>query len=406
MIAYEEAVAEVLRWSKRLADERVSLETAVGRVLSRDVRAARAVPHFDSSAVDGFAVGADALRAAGNAPERLPVAATIRAGDTRIPALAKNRAIRIFTGSALPRGARAVVMQEDCTFGDGVVQIGAPPSEGQNIRRAGAEFRKNELVLRSGTVVTPPVAGMLAMLGRAEVHVRRLPRLTLIVTGDELRRPGERVRPGEVYDANSIALHAALSQWRVGRVRVVPVKDSAAAVRAGFRRALADSDVVVSVGGVSVGDYDFVRGAVVALGVRIRFWKVAMKPGKPLMFGTKGKTLVFGLPGNPVAAMLGAALFVRPSLHRMSGAAIEPTTKRVAILADAVTKKPGRAEFVRARTRAGGGELLTVTPTKRQESHQLSGLAAADCLLYVPAEASRLEAGTTVSIIPLPWMDP
>jgi len=403
MIAYEEAIGEVLRWAKPLGDELVALEDAVGRVLSRDVEAPRAVPHFDSSAVDGFAVGAGALGTSQNV--RLRVSATVRAGDTRIPRLAENHAIRIFTGAALPSGTRAVVMQERCTLRDGIVRIAGLTPEGENIRRAGAEFRKGDRVFPSGTAVTPPVAGMLAVLGRATVRVHRLPAVTLLVTGDELRRPGERVRPGEVYDANSVALRAALSRWIVGRVRVLAVKDSAAAVRAGFSRALSDSDVVISVGGVSVGEFDFVRQAAVAQGVRIRFWKVAMKPGKPVMFGTRGRTVVFGLPGNPVAAMLGAALFVLPALRRLSGSATSPTTMRTAVLAEPVHKKPGRAEFVRARLAIDRTGRATVVPTKRQESHQLSGLAAADCLVYVPLESSGLEAGASVSILPLPWSE-
>lgn len=406
MIEYAEALERVIARSLFLPKILLPLEKSLGYVLATDVKASSPIPRFDASAVDGYAVRTQDIAPIGVSeanPVMLKVDQTVRAGDSQSMKLKAFRAFRIFTGALIPSGADAVVMQERVQQEDGRIKISSPIRTGENIRRKGEEFAKGVRVLTRGTLITPPVIGLLATLGCNTVRVYRKPRVAIIVTGNELRKPTESLSAGEIYDSNSFALSAALQALGILPVLTLQVSDSKEKIRTAFERALAKADVVISVGGVSVGEYDFVKDVCNDVGIRTEFWKIAIKPGKPNFFGTKGKKLFFGLPGNPVAALLSFHLLVRPALQKMMGMQNEPTVRLSAQMKADARKKPGRAEFLRAKLGANSNGNLCVTPTQGQDSHMMGGLANADCLIYFPKDASELKSGDTVTITPLQW---
>ena len=424
MIPYEEALAHILEHARPLPAERVPLLNALGRRLARDVIAREPVPRFDQSAVDGYAVRAADIAGASEAtPIRLPLQGEIRAGQSKISysqfvsekSAIRNpqSAIRIFTGAPVPRHADAIVMKEVCEEDGASVLVRQAVSAGANIRRQGEELLKGAPALASGVLVTPSVVGLLATLGEARPWVHRLPRVALLVTGDELRDPGEPLKSGQIRDANTFALNAALQSLGVPCIDAARVPDDFDSLRRSLAGALASADVVITVGGVSVGAYDYIKDAAAALGVRTVYWKVAVKPGKPNYFGAYAKPgaqaraqsprLLFGLPGNPVAALVSLHQFVRPALLQMSGALKPQPDPQYAILAAPCAKRPGRLEWVRGLLAPGPDGVSTVTPTTGQESHMLRGLATANCLIEFPADKSALQPGDFVRVIPLQW---
>jgi molybdopterin molybdotransferase len=400
MIAFEEALAIIRGACRLLPPVWMPAGRSAGFALASDLRAPVALPRFDNSAVDGYAV-----RAASTDEGRptLPLHGTVRAGDSRSLRLAPGAAMRIMTGAPLPRGADAVVMQEDTDVRDGRVELLRSPAAGENVRRAGEEFRKGDPVLRAGTLVTPPVEALLATLGVVSLRVRRKPRVVLLVTGNELVPAGKRPGPGRIPDANTAGLKAALLAMGMPVAGALRAKDGRAAVTRALRTALGRADVVIASGGISVGDTDHVRGACAGLGVRQAFWKVAVKPGKPVYFGLRGKQLVFGLPGNPVSAMVCFHLFVRPALLQMMGCTPPGLTAVRASLTHGLSKKPGRTEFVRGVLAGSASGEFRVTPVRGQDSHMVGGLAEANALIVVPAEAARLEAEESVLVAPTQW---
>lgn len=399
MISFEEARQQILAAALPLPAVRQPVMSALGFVLASEVRATVDLPRFDNSAVDGFAV------LAASVPETGPVSLrrqTIRAGRAHALRVPPGSAVRVLTGAPIPRSADAVVMQEDAIVRGSTVEFLRTPVSGDNVRRAGEEFRRGDLALPAGTPINPAVAAFLVMLGLREVRVHRKPRVAVVVTGDELVRAGHRPGAGKIPDSNSPGLRAAIAALGIKPVSVTHVHDRPAAVRGSLRAALARADVVVSSGGVSDGGTDHVRASWSRIGVRELFWKAAIKPGKPLFAGTKGRTVVVGLPGNPVSAMVCFHLFVRPLLLRMMGAAGQDQEGR-AVLAREFRKKVGRTEFVRGTTTLSGSGERLVTPLRGQDSHMLGGLAGADVLIVAPPEAERLEAGSYVRILPLKW---
>lgn len=407
MIRLEEALRVVVSHTRKLDTEIRPLDDVAGAVLAERVTARRHFPPFDASAVDGYAVRR--LDLAGVSPARkiaLRVQAVQRAGDRKRRSLIKGSALRIFTGAMIPLKADAVIMQEKAERAGSSVTFSNMPLADENIRRTGAEFSRGEKMLAPGTVVTPPVVGLLAAAGRSTVRVYRRPRVALLVTGDELRDAGSRLRPGEVADSNTPALVSALSQLGIDIVQTARVNDSKRALGSALRRSIAGADVVVAVGGVSVGDYDLVRVALETLGVTTRFWKVAIKPGKPLYFGTRGRTLVFGLPGNPVAALVTFHLFVAPAIRRMMGYGEKRLPATRARLTVTLRKRTGRHELVRGILARTGEGTPTVRPTRGQESHMLGGLSSANCLVHFPARRHLLRRGALVRVTPLIWSAP
>jgi molybdopterin molybdotransferase len=403
MIGFAEARALVLAAMKPLGREHVALERAAGRYLAVAVRAPHASPRFDQSMMDGYAVRAADLASPLSADlvADLAPGGEIPAGTVRVPTLRPGSAIKVFTGGRLPRGADAVVMVEHTAQVGGRVRIVRAVPAGANIRRAGEEFRRGEPVLAAGQRVTPAVIGLLASFGRRDVAVARRPRVALITMGDELVACGEPLAPGRIHDANGPALAAALAAAGAGRVKLRLVRDSRAALRRALAAAIEGADLVVTVGGASVGDHDHVEAARADLGLRERFHRVAIQPGKPNHFGlAPDGTPVFGLPGNPVSALVACHLFVRPALLRLMGAEPTPDTLPVR-LAEPVRKPAERALFLRGRLEIRGDGLWGVAGP-RQGSHMLSGLTEADILIELPSGATAHHVGDVVLAHVLP----
>ena len=404
VVDFDVARRKVLNNTPLLGVTTVSLNRCEGYVLAEKIVAMEPVPLFDSSAVDGFAVRYEDVAAAGdNNAVALQLIGTIRAGDASGIAVKKNSAMKIFTGAPVPRSATAIVMVEDTEEINGKVYIKKSAKHGQNIRKKGEEFRKGQRILSPGLPVTPPVVAMLASLGITRLKVYKKPRVSLIVTGDELRPPSAKLKPGQIRDSNSYALRSSLKSIGVNAVDVVHSKDTESATGKAFKKVLRRSDVVISVGGVSVGEYDLVKDVLETIGVKQIFWKVAMKPGKPNYFGVKKNKLVFGLPGNPVSAMVSFYVLVRPAILKMMGSTDYTPFILKAHLTETITKKPGRMEFVRGILNKNESEELLVTPAKGQDSHMIGGLATADCLIYFPKGSTVLKESSVVDVEMLVW---
>jgi molybdopterin molybdotransferase len=380
------------------------LDAALGRVLAEDIIAAAALPAFDSSAMDGFAVrAADVAHASESSPVGLRVIGESRAGRPARETLEAGQAIAISTGAVIPAGADAVVPVERTQREDGLVRLLAPVSAGADVRPAGEDVTPGSLVIARGSVLGAAELGMLASLGHGQVSCTPAPRVSVLVTGDELLAAGEPERPGAIRDSNSYAVAALARSAGAQVLRSEVVKDEEASTRAAIARAAEHSDVLVICGGVSVGEHDHVRPSLQALGARQVFWGLALRPGHPTWFGTLGRTLVFGLPGNPVSAMVTFLLLARPALRALQGACdVELNT--TAVLDERYEKPAGRAHAVRCRLymREDGWHAR---PTGPQRSNVLSSMLAADALAIIPSELTSVAAGQRVVVEPLrPWV--
>jgi molybdopterin molybdotransferase len=388
MLSVADARGRILDRVRPPIAEEVPLGQALGRFLAGAVVAGRALPPFDNSAMDGFAIRAADL------PGELPVTGAIAAGAAPDAVLAPGSALRIMTGAPLPAGADAVVMREDADDRGERVYFAEPAVPGQHVRRAGEDIAPGAHVLAAGHRLGPGELAVLASLGHAAVRVGRRPRLTILSTGDELCPLGRSPRPGQIISSNEHALAAQAGEAGAELVAMALVPDDRAAIEAALTAAL-DCDVLVTSGGVSVGDHDHVRGAMEAVGIAIDFWKVAMRPGKPVTFGVADRgTLCFGLPGNPVSSLVSFELFVRPTLLALAGAGERDRDRPRAevVLADPIGKSPGRAHYLRASlTRRG--DILEATPHGKQGSGMLSSLVGVDALVEVAAELGDLPAG-------------
>jgi molybdopterin molybdotransferase len=393
MIEFYDARQQILAAAQPLEAESVSLTSAAGRVLAEALFASAPLPAFAYSAMDGYALRAADVN--GSPPWELPVAGECRAGDTP-PPLGAGQALRIFTGAPLPTGADAVLIQENVTRSGDTIRFSTAIEPRANVREAGEDLAAGALGLKQGTRLGPFQLGLAAALDRERVLVARRPRVVVVPTGNELRPPGSPPRTGTVPESNGLALTALSSQ--VGaEVRLVPhLDDDPTSAATAFRALLAGCDLLLTVGGVSVGDYDVVRPALIAAGAELEFWKVAIKPGKPLTFGRAGRTLVLGLPGNPVSAQVTFALFGVPLLRALQGDARPlPVTTRV-LLVEPLRQKPGRLGIYRARLE-GRHALLDAN----QASGSSVSLAHADALVFVPADIADCAAGTELDAIRL-----
>ncbi len=387
-LTFEEAQRLVLERCRVLETETVPLRDAAGRVTAEDARAVVDLPPFASSAMDGFAVRAADL------PGTLAVVDSSAAGRPAERALAAGEAIAISTGGVVPDGADVVVPIEYVVQRDNDVETSEAVAPGTNVRPRGGDVAAGGVVVAAGTRIGAAQLGALAAAGVAEVRCARVPRVVVLATGTELARPGAPLGPGQVYEANGVMLAGALAA--VGAdIEIAPaVADEEAAHREALERGLA-ADVLVTSGGVSVGPHDLVRRIQAELGVEEVFWRVAMRPGKPVAFGIRGATLVFGLPGNPVSALVGSELFVKPALRALQGHA-EPLPRfEPGRLAAPLRRNDARDDFVRARARLDpDGTVLE--PLSGQESHMIVRAAAADGLVHVPRGNSELPAGSAV----------
>lgn len=380
--------------------EPVALVAALGRVLAEDVRAEQPVPAFDNSAMDGFAVRAqDVAGAEGSRPVLLGVVDESRAGAPARARLAAAQAIAISTGAMLPAGADAIVPVEDTSRHDGRVEVRAPAPAGRHVRRAGDDLRAGETVLERGTRLGAAELGVLASLGWASVECASPPRLSVLATGDELLAADQPPRAGAVRDSSSITLAALARGDGADVVRSATVADDPQATTRALAAAVADVDVAVICGGVSVGAHDHVRQSLEQLDARELFWGLALRPGHPTWFGTLGPTLVFGLPGNPVSSMVTFVLLVRPALRAMLG--MEASPPRLTAVIDRDYEKPaGRAHAVRCRITAHE-DGWHAEPTGPQGSHVLSSMLGADALALLASDTVSVRAGERVEIEPL-----
>jgi molybdopterin molybdotransferase len=392
----DEAQRLVLERVRPLPSERVPLELAAGRVLAEAARAAVDLPPFPSSAMDGFAVRAE------DVPGTLPVVARVAAGRPAPRALAPAEAMAIATGGVVPEGADAVIPIEYVVDHDNDVEIPDAAVVGANVRPRGGDLRAGDEVVPAGTRLGPAQLGALAAAGVAEVECGAIPRAAVVATGTELRRPGEPLGPGEVYEANGLILETQLRSAGASVERLAAVADDEDAHREAIARGL-EYDVLVTSGGVSVGPHDLVRRVESELGVEEVFWRVAVKPGKPVSFGVRDRTLVFGLPGNPVSSLVAFELFVRPSVLALQGVADPMPRFEPGALAAAVKRNPARDELVRARRDTNPeGAAVDLEPVVGQDSHMIARSAAADVLVLIPRGEGELEAGSRVRYLRLP----
>ncbi|HYX78293.1 MAG TPA: gephyrin-like molybdotransferase Glp [Solirubrobacterales bacterium] len=401
LIEISEAQRRVLERCSPLGVEAVALKDALGRVLAEDVSSADDVPGFDNSAMDGFAVRAADTRGATSAtPASLRIVDESRAGAPAASAVAAGEAIAISTGAMLPRGADAVVRVEDTAARDGRVEVAAEVEPGRDVRRAGDDVRAGEPVLAAGSILGPAEVGVLASIGHPTVRCARRPRVAVVTTGDELLDPSEPLRPGGVRNANAYSVPALAERAGAEVVAVEVAPDDRAATAAVLERALA-ADVAVVCGGVSVGEHDHVRAALAELGVEQVFWGVALRPGKPTWFGIhaggpEGGALVFGLPGNPVSAMVTFILLARPAIAALLGAPLE-AKRTTAILDQPYDKRPGRAHAVRC-TLELRDDGWHASPTGEQGSHVLTSMLGAEALAILPTGSGPASAGDRVDI--------
>jgi molybdopterin molybdotransferase len=396
-LSVEDALARILDGVAPLGAETVAIEAARGRTLAAPLAARLTQPPFDASAMDGYAVrAADVAKL----PATLTVIGQAAAGHPFAGTVAPGHAARIFTGAPLPAGADAIVIQEN-TVADGsrvTVREGKP--DRGHVRPRGFDFREGETLLGSGRRLGPREVSLAAAMGHGTVAVRRRPRIAILSTGDELVRPGEQPGPGQIVASNHLGV-AALAEQAGAETRQLGIaRDTRASLDEHFARA-GDADIIVTIGGASVGDHDLVGPVLEARGMALAFWKIAMRPGKPLMFGRLGDARVLGLPGNPVSSLVCTRVFLVPLIRALLGIPPQDARPAQARAAIAIEANGPRQHYMRATTSPGPDGLPLATPVRSQDSSLLSPLAEADCLLVRPPNVPALAAGGLVDILPL-----
>jgi molybdopterin molybdotransferase len=392
---YAQALADILAPLVPLSAETVDILAAAGRVLAEDVTAQVDLPPWDNSAMDGYALRASTT----SAKVPLQVAFTVAAGA--LPGeVEPGKVARIMTGAPVPAGADAVIMREevDETHGD-TVTFERTVAAGENIRRKGEDVAAGSVVMRAGSVVTPAGVGLLAGVGRARVRVRRAPVVAILSTGDELSEVGTPPHPGRIYNSNAWMLAAQVSEAG-GIPRVLGIAPDTRAALVDRLKEARGADVLVTIGGVSVGDFDFVKDALEDVGARLDFWRVAIRPGKPLAVGRLGETLVYGLPGNPVSSFVTFEVFVRPALRTLLGFSRPHRAVVKATLTENFRKKPGLTHFIRVNLEEDATGVLA-QPRLQQSSGALSSIAGADGLMVLEEDRGDVTAGETVQVMVL-----
>ncbi|MBS0432099.1 MAG: molybdopterin molybdotransferase MoeA [Proteobacteria bacterium] len=380
----------------RLPAEAVSLPDAQDRVLAEDLRAAHDLPPFANSAMDGFALRGTDLPQEGE--RAFALAGDVFAGAASTPAVGENECARITTGAPMPDGADTVVIRENVRVDGQRVVVRAGEKPGANVRMAGEDFARGDLALAAGTRLRPPQLAVLAALGCADALVRRKPRVAVIATGDELVPAGQPLGFGQIHESNGVMLVALLRDAGAEVVAVQRVRDEPAALRAALLDAASQADMIVSSGGVSVGEADHLPALLAELG-EIHFHKARVKPGMPVLFGQLGASLYFGLPGNPVSSAVTFRVFVRFALASMLGETRAHAVRR-ARLSETVRKGHARAELLRCALATDSEGVLWATPHARQGSGMLRGLAESDALALLPEECMELERGEGVTLWP------
>ena len=375
------------------ARERVDVEQALGRVAAEDCLAATDLPPFPASAMDGYA-----FRWRADGGGRRIIGASL-AGHPFNGAVGAAEAVRITTGAALPAGCDTVAMQEDCAVAQGVLRIESPVRRADNVRPTAQDLRRGDVLAERGRQLSPFDIGALAAAGVAAASVFARPRIAVFSSGDELQQPGAPLAHGNIYDSNRYAIAGLLRQLPVEAVNLGVLPDDEAAIAEALQRAGDDCGMILTSGGVSVGEADWVKSAVESLG-RLSFWRLNLKPGKPLAFGRIGNALLLGLPGNPVSAIVTYLLLARPAIQALCGMQPQPPFSVRGRLAEPVRHKPGREEYQRGVLDTMQGRALVYT-TGDQSSNRMSGFAAANCLIRIPKTAGDLAPGSQVEVLPL-----
>ncbi len=398
MISVEEALSRLLEPLEPLPPEQVSIVDGLGRVLAEDVAARRTQPPFAVSAMDGYAVRAEDVI---TVPVELRIVAEVPAGAGFGGHVGAGETARIFTGAPLPEGTDTIVIQEDTERDGSRVRMleGAP--RGRYVRREGLDFGEGDVLLRAGRRLTARDIGLLAAMNRPWLFVHRRPRIGILSTGDEIVMPGDPIGPHQIVSSNSLALAAFVTACGGIPVSAGNAPDDPEALRR-IAAATGGVDFLVTTGGASVGEHDLVRDALAADGLELDFWQIAMRPGKPLMVGRYRGTPMLGLPGNPVSTLVCALLFLKPALDRLGGVSPSAEATPTARLGVALAKNDRRQDYLRSRLARAADGTLEVFPFEVQDSSMMGLLAAADCLVVRPPNASAIAAGATVPIVPFP----
>lgn len=377
------------------AVESIEIDQAVGRILAEPQAAPLNVPPHDNSAMDGYAVIAADLAQGGS----LKQVGKSFAGRPFHAEMGQGECVRIMTGATIPKGADAVVMQENTSAEGDTIHFTKPPKQGENIRRAGEDIGVGEVILERGRQLRAADVGLLASIGKQHVPVYKRLRIGLLSTGDELMQPGEPLSYGDIYESNSYTIGGMLQKLGMDVVNIGVIPDNPEYIRTAFDQAMAMADVIVTSGGVSVGEADFVKPILDELG-EIRFWKLAIKPGKPFTFGKLGKSFFLGLPGNPVSSQVTFHQLGLPFLQQLGGGQWQPRLKLQAITQDGFKKKPGRRDFQRGVLSHDENGQLVVCKTGSQSSGVLTSMSLANCYIILPEESAGVEAGGLVTVEP------
>ncbi len=396
LLPVEKAKKQILKGVKTTGAEMINVSAASGRVLTKDMKAKRNQPPFAASAMDGYAVKATDIV---TTPAELSVIGEAPAGRQFSGTVKKGEAVRIFTGAPVPRGADTVIMQENTSRNGDSVRIRQSAALGNFVRPSGLDFRKNDVVLTTNTKLNARNIGLCAAMNYAKVPVRRKPVVAILATGDELVEPGGKLASDQIVSSNSVALAAAISAFGGMPVDIGIVGDDLKKIERAIGKA-SKADILITIGGASVGDHDLIGPAFANLGIKLNFWKIAMRPGKPLIFATKGKQRILGLPGNPVSALVCARIFLKPLIEKMLGVAT-PDETNTAKLTTALPENDIRQDYIRAKlSRDDRGQML-VTPFSTQDSSMQKTFARSDALIIRAPHAERARKGTTVPYLPV-----
>ena len=397
LLTVEQAQSRIMALATAIAQtETRAIRDALGHVLAESITSPINVPPDANSAMDGYAVRATDLPASGDTT--LSVIGTAWAGRPYAGEVGDGQCVRIMTGAKMPAGVDTVIMQEQVQRQDDRITIGAGHTARQNVRYPGEDIAEGSIVLHAGQLIGPAELGLLASLGIAQVTTHRQLRVAFFSTGDELQPVGTKLDAGQIYDSNRYTLHGMLTQLGVEVIDMGVVRDEPAAIEAAFTQAAQQADAIITSGGVSVGEADFTKTTLDKLG-QVDFWRIAMKPGKPLAIGKIKNALFFGLPGNPVSVMATFYLFATPALRQMMGQTVTAPLHVTAISQQMLKKRPGRMDFQRGVLSNENGQLM-VNAAGIQASHILSGMSQANCFIVLPLESGNVEAGTEVDVLP------
>jgi molybdopterin molybdotransferase len=397
MLSVAEARARIVAAFRPLGSEQVGLAQALGRVLAEDVAARLTQPPADVSAMDGYAVRSVDVA---SVPARLRIVGQAPAGSSYDRAVGPGEAVRIFTGGPLPEGTDTIVIQEDTTAEGDHVTVREGAARGTYVRPAGLDFRAGDVLLRRGRLLTSRDIGIAAAMNAPWLRVTRRPRIAVLATGDEVVMPGDPIGRHQIVSSNGLSLAAFVTACGGDPIHLGIAPDDRDALRR-MAEAAVGADLLVTSGGASVGDHDLVQAVLGEAGMQVDFWKIAMRPGKPLMFGRIGATAVLGVPGNPVSSLVCATMFLRPAIDAMLGREIEVEPQPTALLGRDLPANDSREDYLRARLSYDAQGRRVATPFDRQDSSMLSLLSKADCLVVRPPRAPAISAGSVVDIVPL-----